>query len=89
MSFTSVRMFTFDYQDAAEIYKATQELQLSWPQCLRNSSVPLDRVKYDGDLYYLRFNFALPQQIKFRICFGVRTLSNGDVEIVALTCQTN
>ena len=41
-----------------------------------------------GSLYYMRFNFAPPQQIKFRICFGVRTIDNGDVEIVGLTCRT-
>lgn len=78
----------FDDQDAVEIYKSTQDLQLNWPKCLRYSMVPPEVVKHDGDLYYLRFNFAPPQQIKFRICFGVRTIETGDIEIVALTCRT-
>lgn len=78
----------FDDQEAIEIYKATQELQKNWPHCLGNAQVAPDVVKHDGDLYYLRFNFAPPQQIKFRICFGVRRLDNGDIEIVALTCRT-
>jgi len=75
----------FDAQEAIDVYKATQELQ---PNCLGTSQVDPDVVKHKGDLYYLRFNFAPPQQIKFRICFGVRTLDNGDIEIVALTCRT-
>ena len=78
----------FDGVEAVEIYKATQELQQNWSQCLRNASIPPDVVKHDGNLYYLRFNFAPPQQIKFRICFGVRKLENSDTEIVALTCRT-
>ena len=77
----------FDDREAVEIYKATQELQQNWPQCLRNAAITPDVVKHEGDLYYLRFNFAPPQQIKFRICFGVRILDNGDTEIVALTCR--
>ena len=78
----------FDDQEAFEIYKATQELQQNWPYCLSGATVPPDVVKHDGDLYYLRFNFAPPQQIKFRICFGVRTLDSGYTEIVALTCRS-
>jgi hypothetical protein len=78
----------FDGEEAIEIYKATQELQLNWPQCLRNAAIAPDVVRHENDLYYLRFNFAPPQQIKFRICFGVGLLENGDTEIVALTCRT-
>ena len=78
----------FDSQEAINVYKATQELQQNWPSCLGNTLVDPDVVKHKGDLYYLRFNFAPPQQIKFRICFGVRSLDNGDIEIVALTCRT-
>ena len=78
----------FDDEEAVEIYKATQELQQNWPQCLRDTTVSPDIVKHDGDLYYLRFNFDPPQQIKFRICFGVQTEDNGDTEIVALTCRS-
>lgn len=78
----------FDSQEAIQVYVATQELQKNWPNCLGNLQVNPDVVKHQGDLYYLRFNFAPPQQIKFRVCFGVRTLDNGDIEIVALTCRT-
>lgn len=77
----------FDFEDAVEIYKTTQELQKNWPSCLRDLTVDPNVVKHD-DLYYLKFNFAPPQQIKFRLCFGVRTLDSGDIEIVALTCRT-
>lgn len=78
----------FDEQEAVEIYQATQELQKNWPHCLRNRLTPPDVVKHDGDLYYLRFNFPPPQQIKFRICFGVRKINQTTIELVALTCKT-
>ena len=78
----------FNAQEAIDVYKATQELQQNWPSCLGTSQVNPNVVKHKGDLYYLRFNFAPPQQIKFRICFGVRTLDNRDIEIVALACRT-
>ena len=77
----------FSNQEAIEVYKATQKLQQSWPNCLNNKQVTPDVVK-KGSLYYMRFNFAPPQQIKFRIGFGVRTLLNSNIEIVALTCKT-
>ncbi len=77
----------FDDTDAIEIYKATQELRDNWPACLNNVQVLPDVVK-EGVFYYLRFNFLPPQQIKFRICFGVEKNDNGDVDIVGLTCRT-
>jgi hypothetical protein len=77
----------FDDAAAIQIYRATQDLQKNWPACLSNAKTPPDVVKA-GDFYYLRFNFSPPQQIKFRICFGVDTKANGDVEVVGLTCRT-
>jgi hypothetical protein len=77
----------FSSDEAVEIYMATQRLQENWPNCLSDSQIEPDVVKKDI-FYYLRFNFAPPQQIKFRICFGMRKLENGDIELVALTCRT-
>lgn len=77
----------FSATEAIEVYKATQELQKNWPTCLNSGLIPPDVVKENG-LYYVRFNFPPPQSIHLRICFGVQTLANSDIEIVALTCKT-
>lgn len=78
----------FDYEDAIEVYKATQELHRNWPKCATDPNTPPE-VGMNNGLYYIKFKFKSAGRAQFRICFGVLTnQARGIVEIVALTCRT-